>query len=143
VGIENTSDPAQTLPRQFRQLVLAWTGSLTGDGLRVVALPLLAVSINPSPAAVAVVAAATTLPWLVVAIPAGALVDRLNPAAAMATAHLARVLLSLALVAAVLTDTASIALLCVVGFALTSADRPARTARARQCAVRHGGDPCP
>ena len=122
MGTENTSDPASALPRQFRQLVVAWAGSLTGDGLRVVALPLLAVSINPSPAAVAVVAAASTLPWLVVAIPAGALVDRLNPAAAMATAHLVRVVLSLVLVAAVLTDTASIALLCVVGFALTSAE---------------------
>ncbi|HYN74123.1 MAG TPA: MFS transporter [Nakamurella sp.] len=122
MGIENATDPAPALPRQFRQLVVAWAGSLTGDGLRVVALPLLAVSIDPSPAAVAMVAAAATLPWLVVAIPAGALVDRLNPAIAMATAHLARVLLSLAVVAAVLTDTASIALLCVVGFALTSAE---------------------
>ncbi len=122
MGIENASDPAPALPRPFRQLVVAWAGSLTGDGLRVVALPLLAVSIDPSPAAVAVVAAATTLPWLVVAIPAGALVDRLDPALAMATAHLARVLLSLAVVAAVLTDSASIPLLCVVGFALTSAE---------------------
>jgi MFS family permease len=122
VGIENTGDPTTALPRPFRQLVVAWAGSLTGDGLRVVALPLLAVSINPSAAAVAVVAAATTLPWLVVAIPAGALVDRLDPATAMAGAHLARVLLSLALVAAVLTDTASIPLLCIIGFALTSAE---------------------
>jgi len=122
VGIEHASDPAPALPRRFRQLVVAWAGSLTGDGLRVVALPLLAVSIDPSPAAVAVVAAATTLPWLVVAIPAGALVDRFDPATAMAAAHFARVLLSLAVVAAVLTDTASIPLLCLVGFALTSAE---------------------
>ncbi len=101
---------------------MAWAGSLTGDGLRVVALPLLAVSIDPSPTAVAVVAAASTLPWLVVAIPAGAWVDRLDPAAAMAAAHLARVLLSLAVVAAVLTGIVSIPLLCAIGFALTAAE---------------------
>ena len=79
---------AAGLPSSFRRLLVAWAGSLTGDGLRVVALPLLAVSVNPSAAAVAAVAVASTLPWLLVAIPAGALVDRLDPAKVMATAHL-------------------------------------------------------
>ena len=82
------------LPESFSRLVLAWAGSLTGDGLRVIALPLLAVSVNPSAASVALVAVASTLPWLLVAIPAGALVDRLDPAKVMATAHLVRALLT-------------------------------------------------
>ena len=102
--------------------MVAWAGSLTGDGLRVVALPLLAVSVNPSATAVAAVAVASTLPWLLVAIPAGALVDRLDPAKVMATAHLVRALLTLVLVALVLTGSATIPLLCAIGFAITSAE---------------------
>src|SRR6476646_11391727 len=110
------------LPASFHRLVVAWGGSLTGDGLRVIALPLLAVSVNPSAAAVATVAVAATLPWLLVAIPAGALVDRLNPVKVMAVAHLVRAALTLGLVAIVLTGTVSIPILCAIGFAITSAE---------------------
>ena len=102
--------------------MLAWAGSLTGDGLRVIALPLLAVSVNSSAAAVAAVAVASTLPWLLVAIPAGALVDRLDPAKVMAAAHLVRALLTIVLVALVVTGGVTIALLCAIGFAITSAE---------------------
>ena len=110
------------LPESFSRLVMTWAGSLTGDGLRVIALPLLAVSVNSSAASVALVAVATTLPWLLVAIPAGALVDRLDPARVMATAHLLRAVLSLALVGTVVTGSATIPLLCLFGFAITSAE---------------------
>src|SRR6476620_6726310 len=110
------------LPASFHRLVVAWAGSLTGDGLRVVALPLLAVSVNPSASAVAAVAVASSLPWLLVAIPAGALVDRLDPAKVMATAHLVRAMLTVGLVAVVVTGSATIPLLCAVGFAITSAE---------------------
>lgn len=95
---------------------------MTGDGLRVIALPLLAVSVNPSAAAVAAVAVASTLPWLLVAIPAGAIVDRFDPAKVMAGAHLVRAVLTGVLVAMVLNDAVTIAALCVVGFAITSAE---------------------
>jgi len=101
---------------------MTWAGSLTGDGLRVIALPLLAVSVNSSAASVALVAVATTLPWLLVAIPAGALVDRLDPARVMATAHLLRAVLSIALVGTVVTGSTTIPLLCLFGFAITSAE---------------------
>ena len=110
------------LPASFKRLVLAWAGSLTGDGLRVIALPLLAVSVNSSAAAVAAVAVASTLPWLLVAIPAGALVDRFDPAKVMATAHLVRALLTIVLVALVISGGVTIAVLCAIGFAITSAE---------------------
>ncbi len=113
---------AAGLPSSFRRLLVAWAGSLSGDGLRVIALPLLAVMINPSAAAVATVAVASSLPWLVVAIPAGALVDRLNPATVMATAHVARAALTIGLVLLILTDSVSIPILAVIGFAITSAE---------------------
>jgi hypothetical protein len=121
-GRISPTSTAAALPASFQRLVLAWAGSLTGDGLRVIALPLLAVSVNPSAAAVAAVAVASTLPWLLVAIPAGALVDRLNPAKVMAAAHLVRALLTIVLVALVVTGGVTIALLCAVGFAITSAE---------------------
>lgn len=110
------------LPVSFRRLLFGWAGSLTGDGLRVIALPLLAVSVDPSAAAVATVAAASTLPWLLVAIPAGALVDRLDPARVMATSHVARAVLTLALVALIATGSVTIPVLCGIGFAITSAE---------------------
>jgi MFS family permease len=122
VLVHRLTAEGDALPATFHRLVVAWAGSLTGDGLRVVALPLLAVSLNPSATAVAAVAAASTLPWLLVAIPAGALVDRLDPARVIATAHLARAAVTLILVALVLTGSATIPLLCLTGFAITSAE---------------------
>jgi len=122
VRLNRASDPAVALPAQFRRLLVAWAASLTGDGLRLIALPLLAVSINPSPSAVALVAVASALPWLLVAIPAGALVDRFDPARVMVTAHLVRALLTLSLMVVVLADAATIPVLCVIGFAVTSAE---------------------
>jgi len=122
---EQTAQPSGAgpqLPASFSRLVMTWAGSLTGDGLRVIALPLLAVSVNSSAASVALVAVATTLPWLLVAIPAGALVDRLDPARVMATAHLLRAVLSIALVGTVVTGSTTIPLLCLFGFAITSAE---------------------
>ena len=120
--VRRRSAGAAPLPAPFRRLLGAWAGSLTGDGLRVIALPLLAVSVNSSAAAVAAVAVFSTLPWLLIAIPAGALVDRFDPARVMATAHVVRALLTAGLVALVLTGSVSIAALCAVGFAITSAE---------------------
>src|SRR6478752_10454456 len=97
--VHRMTAPGVVLPAPFRRLLVAWAGSLTGDGLRVVALPLLAVSLDPSASSVAAVAVASTLPWLLVAIPAGALVDRLDPARVMAAAHVVRAVATMALVA--------------------------------------------
>jgi len=122
VRINRAPNPAVPLPARFRRLLVAWAASLTGDGLRLIALPLLAVSINPSPSAVALVAVASALPWLLVAIPAGALVDRFDPARVMVAAHLVRALLTLSLMGTVLVGAATIPLLCAIGFAVTSAE---------------------
>ncbi|GAA1999457.1 MFS transporter [Nakamurella flavida] len=111
-----------SLPRPFRRLVWAWSSSLTGDGLRVVAVPLAAVAIDPSPGAVALVAAASSLPWLLVAVPAGALVDRWNPIRVMAAAHVVRAALAVVLAVLLFLDHASIPALCVFAFAMTAAE---------------------
>lgn len=116
----NENDPQA--PRVFRRLLTMWATSMAGDGVRMIAVPLLAKSLQPTAGAVAAVATAGALPWLLVAVPAGALVDRLNPVATVISAHLVRALCCAALVVAVLTQVASIPLLCLVAFLMTSAE---------------------
>lgn len=57
---------------------LWWAGAIdnVGTGALVTALPLLAVTLTTDPRLVSVVAAASYLPWLLFALPAGAVVDR-------------------------------------------------------------------
>jgi MFS family permease len=70
-----------------------WTAaglSSLADGVLKVALPLVAVGYTRSPALIAGLAFAFSLPWLLFALPAGALVDRLDRRRAMLTANLVR-----------------------------------------------------
>jgi MFS family permease len=62
----------------FWQLWSASSLSNLADGLVRIALPLVAVTLTDSPALVAGVAVAVTLPWLFFALPAGALADRVD-----------------------------------------------------------------
>src|SRR5271155_3226467 len=76
--------PAATrLSRDYWRLWWANAISSTGDGAFVAALPLLAVTITRDPRLVSVVTAAIYLPWMVLSLPAGALVDRYDRAALM------------------------------------------------------------
>lgn len=78
------------LGRPFSWLLAASGLSNLADGLFKVLVPLLAVQVTSSPVLVAVVAASFRLPWLVTAIPAGVLVDRLDRKQAMVVANLVR-----------------------------------------------------
>jgi MFS family permease len=80
------------------------------------ALPLLAATLTRDPLAVSVVTFAGWLPWLLFALPAGALVDRLDRRRVMWTVDAARALVVGALTVAVLAGWASIPLLAVAGF---------------------------
>ncbi len=64
------------LGRGYWRLWWANTISSTGDGAFVAALPLLAVTITRDPRLVSVVTAAPYLPWMLLSLPAGAIVDR-------------------------------------------------------------------
>lgn len=103
-------------------MLISWFAAQSADGMRFAALPLLAYFTDRSPAAVAGVAAATSLPWLLIALPAGLIVDRLDPAKVMAWANLARAVAAFLLVLAIWTDSVSIVLLGVIGFGLTTAE---------------------
>ena len=76
--------------RGFGILWTAATVSGLGDGVTQVAGPLLAVSITRSPTLVAGLMVAQQLPWMLLALPSGAMVDRVDRRLAMASAAIAR-----------------------------------------------------
>jgi MFS family permease len=97
--------------------------STLGDGMYLAALPLLAATLTRDPLAVSVVTFAGWLPWPLFALPAGALVDRLDRRRVMWTVDAARALILAALTAAVVAGWGSIPLLAVAGF-LVGAGQP-------------------
>jgi MFS family permease len=74
----------------FWQLWSASSLSNLADGLVKIALPLVAVTLTHDPGLVAGVTLAVTLPWLLFALPAGALADRVDRRIAMVTANVVR-----------------------------------------------------
>jgi MFS family permease len=80
----------QRLGLPFWQLWSASALSNLADGLVKIALPLVAVTLTESPGLVAGVTLAVTLPWLLFALPAGALADRVDRRSAMVTANVVR-----------------------------------------------------
>ncbi|MFE4229542.1 MFS transporter [Arthrobacter sp. NPDC056886] len=94
-----------------------WTSSglsNLADGVFKIALPLLAIQLTQSPTLIAGLTVAATLPWLLFALTAGALADRLDRRKLMLWANLSRALLPAALVAVILLDFGSIWALYVV-----------------------------
>ncbi len=87
------SSPAHARRRLGRPFVRLWYGftlACSGDGMAYGAVPLLAVAVNPHPIAVSAVAAADSLPWLLVALPAGAFADRFERGPLMALSNILR-----------------------------------------------------
>jgi MFS family permease len=94
-----------------------WTSSglsNLADGVFKIALPLLAIQFTQSPTLVAGLTVAATLPWLLFALTAGALADRLDRRNLMLWANFSRAMLPALLVAVILLDFGSIWALYVV-----------------------------
>lgn len=102
-------------PCYWRLLSSASLANL-GDGIRVTAFPLLALSLTANPTAVAGLAAMEFLPWILFGPVAGALVDRLHHQRLMVTVNAGRAVAVGAVAVAVLTDTVTLPMLYVVGF---------------------------
>lgn len=119
-----SQEPGQErrLGRDFWLLLTAGTISNVGDGIDATALPLLAAALTEDPALFAGVAMASRLPWLLFALQAGALADRLDRRRLMVGVNVVRTVLLGVLGAAVLLDTASIWLLYGVSFGLGTAE---------------------
>lgn len=71
-----TAAPLLVCNRNYRLMFSAGALTNLGDGLIVLALPWLATLLTREPMAIAAVAAAGRLPWLIFALPAGVITDR-------------------------------------------------------------------
>ena len=106
----------------FAKLWTANAVSNLGDGITLVAGPLLAASLTRDPRLVAGLAVAQRLPWLLFSLVSGALVDRLDRRLLMVRVDAARCLAVGLLGVAVLADVATLPLLYAVFFALGTAE---------------------
>lgn len=89
-----TGAPARSLWHN-RDFLLLWSGqgiSSLGNAISTLALPLLVLALTNSPAQAGFVGAAGVLPYVILALPAGALVDRWDRRAVMMICDLARAL---------------------------------------------------
>ena len=110
------------LSRDYWRLWWANTISSTGDGAFVAALPLLAVTITRDPRLVSVVTAATYLPWMLLSLPAGAVVDRYDRVTLMRRAQLVQAAVVTIITVLVVVREANIEMLAVGGLLLGSAE---------------------
>lgn len=114
--------PRNSLGAEFGKLWAASALSGLSDGVMLVAAPLLAAALTRNPELVAGLTFAQRLPWLLFALPSGALVDRLDRRRVMVWVNLASALLIGTLGLAVLLDVATLPLLYVVFFLLGSGE---------------------
>ena len=106
----------------FAKLWTANAVSNLGDGITLVAGPLLAATLTRDPRLIAGLAVAQRLPWLLFSLVSGALVDRLDRRRLMVRVDAARAVAIGLLGVAVLADAATLPLLYAVFFALGSAE---------------------
>jgi MFS family permease len=116
-----TTTPAR-LGRNYWRLWWANAISSTGDGAFVAALPLLAVTITRDPRLVSVVTAATFLPWLLLSLPAGAVVDRYDRATLMWRAQAVQAAVVTIIAILIMVRKADIEVLATGGLLLGSAE---------------------
>jgi MFS family permease len=114
--------PQTRLGRHYWRLWWANTVSSTGDGAFVAALPLLAVTITRDPRLVSVVTAATYLPWMLLSLPAGVVVDRYDRATLMWRAQAVQAAVVTAIAVLIVFREADIEVLAAAGLLLGSAE---------------------
>lgn len=108
--------PATRLGPEFAKLFTANLTSSLGDGIAKIAAPLLAVQLTTDPVLISGIAALAMLPWLLFAIPAGILIDRVDRRAALAAANSGRAILATVLLVLVATGSLTIVWLYVLVF---------------------------
>ena len=115
-----TPEPAATVPlRRNRDFLLLWSGqvvSTIGTRITSLAYPLLVLALTRSPAKAGIVGFAQTLPFLLVYLPAGALVDRLNRKTVMLVSDGGRALALASIAVALAIDHLTLAQIALVAF---------------------------
>lgn len=111
--------PVDASPGRGLNRLLASTGvSIAGQGMVLAAVPLLAARLTSDPFKVSLTVAATYAAWLVVGLPAGALVDRWPRRSTMVVADVVRAVVVGALAIAVLTGAVQLWVLVACVFLL-------------------------
>ena len=105
-----------SLGPHFRSFWVATAVSNLGDGIRLTALPLLAATITRDPQSIAAVSLVIWLPWLLFALPGGAIVDRVDRKGLIRNVQFARAAIMGALALLVWQGTASLPLIYVTAF---------------------------
>jgi len=107
--------------RLGRRFWILWSGATAtnlGDGLGLVAFPLLAIGLTDDARLVALISVARFLPFLILGLPAGVLLDRHDRRQLAVLAQLLRATVVFGLSAAILADRAGIGLLMFAAFAI-------------------------
>lgn len=134
LGIDDRteSDSTPGLPAEFWRFWAASTVSNLGDGLRLVALPLLAATLTRDPLLVAGVSAFVFLPWIIVGPLSGVVVDRVDRRRLIIIVQLARGIAAAIFALTVATGTVNIGILyglaVVIGVGETLADTASQAA---------------
>ena len=110
------------LGARFNKLWVAVIASNLGDGVMGVAFPLLVASLTRDPVLVAGATVVGRIPWLLFALPAGALVDRLDRKRVMVAVDWGRGIVVGVLGILLLVGDISLAVVYVVAFLLGSAE---------------------
>ncbi len=116
-------------PRDFYALWAATAATNLTDGVVKIGLPLLAVSLTSSLGAIAAVTALGSLPWLLFALVAGAVADRVDRRRLMIVLNLVRVFVALVMVLLLATGALVLPLVYVGAFALGTCEAFIDTAR--------------
>ena len=111
-----TQTSGQGLGQRFWALWAAFSASNLGDGLSLVAFPLLAINLTDDARLVALVSAARFLPFLVVGLPAGVVLDRFDRRVMAMLAQVGRAAALGFLAFALIDGSATIPLTLVVAF---------------------------
>jgi len=106
----------------FWRLWWADAVSYAGDGVLVSALPLFAITVTKDPRLIALVSAAMFVPWLLLSLPAGAIVDRHDRVALMWRSQVVQFVVIGVLTVLVMTHSAGVAVLVGAGFLLGCAE---------------------
>jgi MFS family permease len=106
----------------YWKLISASLASNLADGIGLVAYPWLAASLTRDPVLVAGIGAASQLPWLLLSLPVGALVDRRDRLRLMLWANLLRAALAALVALAIVSDALWLPLLYAAAFAMGGAE---------------------
>ena len=106
------------LPSAYWRLWTASAVSNLGDGVFVIALPLLAARITDDPVSIGLIAAFFTIPWLLFALPVGVIIDRSDRRKVLVVADLCRAALVGALALVIAFGEVQIWMLWALAFGL-------------------------